>query len=657
MSTPSWWQRLFQNRPKTVRRKLGRSTRLMEVEELETRMVPANITITVTGAAEFTDTGAPGLTAAGANHFTATDLRQAVAGISADSLHGNITILLPTGTIKLNQGNGEIVLASSLTTAGDKLTIRNGSGGVTTIDGTNNSYGGNDGRIFEISDADENDPLVTLDHLQLQNATEAGSDPAGGAIDVDNDAVLTLTNDVLTGNSATGTDEAFGGAIRAGNGSVLNLTNDLVSSNSATAPFGAYGGAIETDPGVVLTLSGDRFTQNNATATSYGGGLGGAILAGGGAGLGGPKQTTNSPARPTVPGEPGGPIGVTIVNTTIDHNTAKGGNTNGENAGGAEGGGLFSYGGGAVAITASTFNNNKALGGSAGAEGGNGGFAYGGGIIVEFSSTSVSVVNTTIANNTAQGGNGAATESTSYGGDAYGGGIYTNQNEEGGSVTLVNDTIALNQVVAGTGTEETEAPLKHTGVVPVVNPGTASGGGVYLEEGTVKVLNTIIAANDAHLGLFRAGPNASSVQNGVSNALGEFVNVENDIAVGFAENTFTDLGHNLIGVNDPGAGFTKPTDFLGTLLDPVNPGFAAAGLANNGGPTQTIAIVSSSLAVDHGDASVLTNGGVYGTLDLGPLVYDQRGAPFLRNTGAFVDIGAYELASNKGRDLLAVLFG
>ena len=50
-------------------------------------------------------------------------------------------------------------------------------------------------------------------------------------------------------------------------------------------------------------------------------------------------------------------------------------------------------------------------------------------------------------------------------------------------------------------------------------------------------------------------------------------------------------------------------------------------LADNGGPTMTHALLPGSPAIDAGSSTELT---------------DQRGAPFLRNSGGGVDIGAYE---------------
>ncbi len=60
-----------------------------------------------------------------------------------------------------------------------------------------------------------------------------------------------------------------------------------------------------------------------------------------------------------------------------------------------------------------------------------------------------------------------------------------------------------------------------------------------------------------------------------------------------------------------------------------DPGLAAAGLANNGGPTQTIALANDSQGID--------NGG-----NPGALSFDQRGTGFPRVIGPSADVGAFE---------------
>lgn len=79
--------------------------------------------------------------------------------------------------------------------------------------------------------------------------------------------------------------------------------------------------------------------------------------------------------------------------------------------------------------------------------------------------------------------------------------------------------------------------------------------------------------------------------------------------------------HNLVGAHSPNLALPADTRDADPQLDP---------LANNGGPTRTHALRSTSPAVDTG-ANPLA------------LAYDQRGEPFARSHGAGTDIGAYEL--------------
>jgi hypothetical protein len=97
---------------------------------------------------------------------------------------------------------------------------------------------------------------------------------------------------------------------------------------------------------------------------------------------------------------------------------------------------------------------------------------------------------------------------------------------------------------------------------------------------------------------------------------------------------FTSNGHNLIGEADGSSGFTNGVngDQIGTVASPLNPKLGP--LQNNGGPTQTLALLSGSPAIDAGSDSVLS-----APLSL---TTDQRGAGFPRKSGAQVDIGAFE---------------
>jgi hypothetical protein len=96
-------------------------------------------------------------------------------------------------------------------------------------------------------------------------------------------------------------------------------------------------------------------------------------------------------------------------------------------------------------------------------------------------------------------------------------------------------------------------------------------------------------------------------------------------------------GHNLSSDGSCSSFFTATGDLNGAPagLDP-------AGLQNNGGPTQTIALLSTSPAVDHIPVSPTNDcTAVDGTT---PIATDQRGVPRPQASGC--DIGAYELVQD-----------
>jgi len=106
---------------------------------------------------------------------------------------------------------------------------------------------------------------------------------------------------------------------------------------------------------------------------------------------------------------------------------------------------------------------------------------------------------------------------------------------------------------------------------------------------------------------------------------------------------FISKGHNLIGAGSTSTGFPPGTnangDLVGTKTSPIDPRLGP--LANNGGPTQTNALLPGSTAIDAGDNCV-TQAAHCGDADLPQLTTDQRGAGFPRTLNGTVDIGAFE---------------
>jgi uncharacterized repeat protein (TIGR01451 family) len=333
--------------------------------------------------------------------------------------------------------------------------------------------------------------------------------------------------------------------------------------------------------------------------------------------------------------------GVTLSGDTLSDNLAIGGTgglggdggSNGSNAGdgGGGGGGGFGGGGGLFAnggtftLTNDTLSGNQAEGG-AGGFGGNGGTGE-----ISWDSTSVFA---------GYGGNGGA------GGAGTGGGLYVGV----GTVNLRDNTVAVNSAVGGAGGSG-GAPGQLTGNSILTNfinsslpgnggrGGDALGGGVWVSgnNATVGLANTLIAENTlvpGQRGL--AGPNGvpGLTSNG-SAGTASGPDVSGSVA---------SSDHDLIGNTSGGSGFSPGNGSTNHALvlgpggggfgtgggDILNPSFIGLGpLANNGGPTQTMALLPGSPAIDAGDSHAP-----------GLPAGDQRG--FARIVGKAVDIGAYE---------------
>jgi hypothetical protein len=147
--------------------------------------------------------------------------------------------------------------------------------------------------------------------------------------------------------------------------------------------------------------------------------------------------------------------------------------------------------------------------------------------------------------------------------------------------------------------------------------------------GMVTLQNDTISGNDATVtrggGIFWEGVLGSlfSIQNTIVAGNTSFSGPD----VGNAAGTFIDNGGNLIGVSGPSSGntgFTAASTQTGTVANPLNP--LLGPLANNGGPTLTLALLTGSPAIDKAVTNALT--------------VDQRGVS--RPQGSGYDVGAYE---------------
>lgn len=197
------------------------------------------------------------------------------------------------------------------------------------------------------------------------------------------------------------------------------------------------------------------------------------------------------------------------------------------------------------------------------------------------------------------------------GGNMFAGGIQSAE-----ELIVINSTISGNNSVFGGG-------IKSFGILTVINstitnnraggsaPGFYNGSGVSLS-GTATISNTIIAGN---LNFF------DGVQDDV---IGTITTANNNLIgnAAFAGGVTHGVNGNIVGNN--GVGIIDINTVLNTTL------------ANNGGPTQTHALVAGSPARNSGNNALAVND------DSTPLVNDQRGVGFPRIVSGTVDIGSFE---------------
>lgn len=341
------------------------------------------------------------------------------------------------------------------------------------------------------------------------------------------------------------------------------------------------------------------------------------------------------------PGENGGAIrsrgNLTLVDSVITGNAAGDGGAGfgylglpGISGSGGDGGGIFSLGG-SLTVTGSTISGNV-TGTGGGMYGSNG---DGGGISNRDGNLTVS--NSTVSGNTTGTSGGAGYEGN-------GGGIYN----AGGNLIVTGSTISSNSLAeefsSGGGIFSNAILTIVTNSTISGNSATRLGGGIFNAGGLTRIQASTITENTAPVG--KGSGIASDVvgTNTRTEISGSIIagNTNDDIAISFGSaNTFISNGYNLIG---SGADFDSgnqnaldPFTADATNLTGVDPLLGL--LADNGGPTQTHALLATSIAIDAGDPNFAT-----------PPDFDQRGAPFARIVDGGIgnpriDIGAFEVQS------------
>jgi hypothetical protein len=403
-----------------------------------------------------------------------------------------------------------------------------------------------------LSTATENGGGIATEGVAtLNNSTVTHNTAALDGAGIINAGELSVTGGKITHNGPPVGDHLLSG------GGLLDvyqatLTNVSVLDNQADSGAGAF--AFTEEPPATLVVKGGLVSDNGSMSTQVGGGL---FAVGATLNVTGTSMTGDS-------GGDGGAIGavegsiVTLTNDTIgswgDPNYA------------VEGGGVDLYEGAAALITGSTITYSNA--------------GDSGGGIDAYEGAAVTVQNSLVADNQADYGGGididetlgTITGSTIASNQAldYGGGI---ENVED-SLSMTNDTVANNRVGQ------------------VINDGYGAGLDVD-DNASVNLINVTVADNTAY--------GSGSAGGGIDVAGGGFVQTKgtllayNDDNGATKDNCFVvaagilSSGYNLS--SDTTCGFGGPGD-----LNNLNPNLGA--LANNGGPTPTEAVPSSSKAVE-----------------------------------------------------------
>jgi predicted outer membrane repeat protein len=307
---------------------------------------------------------------------------------------------------------------------------------------------------------------------------------------------------------------------------------------------------------------------------------------------------------------------LTLKNSTVSGNTTSQLGT---------GGGLENISSGTATVTACTFSGNTATGtgssASSGAGAGNSGTmqltgctfssntaaSNGGGV---FNAGSLSVATCTFVNNScgADGGGIDQDGTATITGSTFSGNF---ANSEGGALaskgtlTMSNCTVYGNSATSDGGGINSTASLQAVNCTITANrvtvgTGGTFGGGIYAQSVAPKIFNTIVAGN------FQGAAPGTTANDIAGNA--DATSAFNLIGTGGSGGLTDGVNGNQVGVSNPGLGM----------------------LANNGGATQTVALLPGSTAVNRGSNTYVQAG-----------TLDQRG--LTRIVGGTVDIGAFEV--------------
>ena len=502
-------------------------------------------------------------------------------GCSIDTSNGplgiNDTVIFSAGvagnTISLDGSEVLIQSGVSINPSGITTTITaNGESRVFSIRSILNYYGG--------------DSTVSLNNLNITGGRAEGNSSttgSGGSIIITNNSTVTLSNSIVSGNSASVT----GGAIALRGESSISLNNSEISGNYAFTSGGGLD-VFSSNADLNNSVVTNNLTVGNQGTSQFYGGSGGGISVSG---------SRFSDYNSTV----------TLSNSTISDNVAY-----------YRGGGISVEGNSRIYFEDSSLANNLSV--------------FGGGISVTEEDNSVNLSNSAVSENYAVVSGGGiyngnrnflagrianvitldksniSENSVNY----YGGGIYV----EDGEVSLSNSTVSSNSAYAGGaifGYSIADVELSNA----TVSANLADrGGGVFLfNTSSLTLFNSTLSGNSA-----------SSYGSGVLLLTYSTAILRNSIVAG-SNNAATCLSVTNSSFNS-GASNIVSDGSCGAGTQTVNPRLGP--LADNGGPTLTHALLQGSPAINASQGAVAT-------------ATDQRGFAAFGTR----DIGAFEFSANE----------
>jgi hypothetical protein len=436
----------------------------------------------------------------------------------------------------------------------------------------------------------------------------------GGSVQVFNVASgVTASLSFLTISDGVAMAASGGGVLNAG---LLSMTHCSVTGNTVNGGAGAgtyEGGGIYSTGS--LTVTHCTIAGNTVTGGTNGGQAGGGGIGSTGPLLASNCAVTGNAVSGTVSSLYGGGIDSTGTSNVTDCKITGNSLTDGE-----AGGGVFNNG--LSTLTDCTIADNSISSGT------------GAGIA---NAATMTVLGCAIfdnsANSFAQGGGIANNDTLAVADSAITGNSATVV--AGGILNASGTTFISNSTIAGNA--------------------AAGVGGILVAAGSLTAANVTIAENSSGVTTYQGYSvvggieiilGAATLDNSIV-ALNTAANAPSDIAVNGGGQLTAASGYNLIGTGGSG-GLVNGTS--GNQVGVANPGLAP--LASNGGPTQTIALLPGSPAIDAGSNALAIN-----PTNNHALIDDQRESSFPRIYNGTVDIGAYELQASATVSTVAVGWG